>query len=131
MLSESLEEAHGDGLSETEHLDTVTEHVVLERGPASDESQALPFEPRGRRSACRDECGVAHLGVDHLVTDYEPRVGDDLGRRRNLNEPEPEVLRDRGRPILRFDAPEPFGSNEIARGFTGGSVAAACQGSSQ
>ncbi len=67
-LTQFLEERHGDGLAETEHLDGDAQHVVLERhGGVTRELERLARQLRATLTARREERAMAHLGVRDLV----------------------------------------------------------------
>jgi hypothetical protein len=103
-LPQPFEEAHRDRLAETEHFDAVAQYVVLERVVAPTKTEGLPVEIRRVRASRFHEHGMGELGVDHFVADDPERIGNEIGRRADLNEPKPEMLRDRSRSVLSFDA---------------------------
>jgi hypothetical protein len=109
------EQRDGDGFAETEHAHRDAEDVVFESIMLAAQAELVAIE-RGRTRAAGGEIDVVREPrVCELVGDDRETGVDQIGRRTGLDEPQHEVLGDRGGRVLGRDARAPFFANAGAR----------------
>src|SRR6185312_10693498 len=102
------------------HLHGRAQEIELERSVrVSDEAEAAAIE-RGRRATAGGRVRlVREPRVLELVLDDAQAVVDHVGRRAELDQPQRQVLRDRGGAVLGGDARAPLGADAIRRSYCG------------
>ena len=117
-----LEQRHRDGLAQAEDAHAGAQDAVLQRLALVDSQAELPaVEQQGPcRAAGRNDDLVAKPSVQELILRDAQARQDQIRRGPKLRQPQSQVLRNRGRAVLRRDAALPLfdyerGSRRAAR----------------
>jgi hypothetical protein len=108
-LAQAGKQPHRHRLAQTEGIEPHARHRELERlARAQLQPEPLALEASDAAAAGSLVHGLAQLGVRHLVVDDGEAQAHELEGRGDLQQPEREVVRERGRAVFGLDAPQPL-----------------------